>query len=114
MEWLSAYDALPTTEFTDAKGNSRDYSWQNDIPLNGNKKTIKVNWIRYQFKNNQGYHLEHKYSHGDKNLSYNMHLVTLLVFYFHQIFELTDGIYQACRLALNPLYVKTLEQPLGS
>ena len=27
VEWLSAYDALPTTEITDAKGNSRVYSW---------------------------------------------------------------------------------------
>ena len=71
-----------------------------------------MNWIRYQFKNNQGYHLEHKYGHGDKNLSYNIYLVTLLAFYFHQIFELTDGVYQACRLALNPIYGKTLEQPL--
>jgi len=26
-----------------------------------------------------------------------MYLLTLLAFYFHQIFELTDGAYQACR-----------------
>lgn len=26
-----------------------------------------------------------------------MYLLTLLAFYFHQIFELTDGTYQACR-----------------
>ena len=26
-----------------------------------------------------------------------MYLLTLLAFYFHQIFELTDGEYQACR-----------------
>ena len=27
-----------------------------------------------------------------------MYLLTLLAFYFHQIFELTDGAYQACRI----------------
>ena len=26
-----------------------------------------------------------------------MYILTLLAFYFHQIFELTDGVYQACR-----------------
>ncbi len=46
---------------------------------------------------NQGYHLEHNYGHGNKHLSYNMYLLTLLAFYFHQIFELTDVLYQACR-----------------
>jgi hypothetical protein len=46
---------------------------------------------------NQGYNLEHNYGHGKKNLSYNMYLLTLLAFYFHQIFELTDGVFQACR-----------------
>jgi hypothetical protein len=28
-----------------------------------------------------------------------MYLLTLLAFTFHQVFELTDGMYQACRLA---------------
>ncbi len=27
-----------------------------------------------------------------------MYLLTLLAFYFHQIFELTDDLYQACRV----------------
>lgn len=48
---------------------------------------------------NQGYEIEHNYGHGNENLSYNMYLLTLLAFYFHQIFELTDGVYQACREA---------------
>jgi len=145
VEWLNAYNELPTTEFTDAKGNSHIYTWQNDVPLNGNEKTINVNWFQYQFKNkqgkvtkthswvtdieinksnviemtkagrcrwkienecfntlkNQGYHIEHNYGHGNKNLSYNMYLLTLLAFYFHQIFELTDGVYQACRVSFG-------------
>ena len=50
---------------------------------------------------NQGYYIEHNYGHGKKHLSYNMYLLTLLAFYFHQIFELTDGAYQACRKKLG-------------
>ncbi len=47
---------------------------------------------------NQGYYIEHNYGHGNKHLSYNMYLLTLLAFYFHQIFELTDKVYQTCRI----------------
>jgi hypothetical protein len=28
--------------------------WKNDVPLNGNEKTIMVNWSQYQFKNSTG------------------------------------------------------------
>jgi hypothetical protein len=45
----------------------------------------------------QGYEIEHNYGHGQDNLNFNMYLLTLLAFYFHQIFELTDGMYQTCR-----------------
>lgn len=144
-EWLNAYDVLPKIERMDAKGNTHIYTWQNTVPLNGNEKSIEVNWFQYQFKNakgkitrthswvsdleitssnveamtkagrcrwkienecfntlkNQGYHLEHNYGHGNNNLSYNLYLITLLAFYFHQIFELTDGVYQACRLSFG-------------
>jgi hypothetical protein len=69
-------------------------------------------WWRANTLKNQGYNLEHNYGHGDKNLSYNMYLLTLLVFYFHQIFELTDGFTKLAgfRLALKPIYGKTLER----
>ena len=30
-----------------------------------------------------------------------MYLLTLLAFFFHQIFELTDGVYQACRVSFG-------------
>lgn len=145
VEWLEAYKTLPSTQVIDDKGNTHIYTWQNDVPLNGNKKTLNVNWFQYQFKNrvgkitkthswvtdidlhqanvidmanagrcrwkienecfntlkNQGYHITHNYGHGQKSLSYNMYLLTLLAFYVHQIFELTDGVYQACRLSFG-------------
>ena len=46
---------------------------------------------------NHGYYMERNYGHGKKNLSLNFYLLTLLAFFFHQIAELTDNQYQACR-----------------
>ncbi len=37
------------------------------------------------------------HGHGQKNLAFNFYLLTLLAFLFHQIAELTDKQYQACR-----------------
>jgi len=35
--------------------------------------------------------------HGEKNLCFNFYLLTLIAFSFHQVFELTDKLYQTCR-----------------
>lgn len=81
-------------------------SWITDIPITKeNAVTLaKAGRCRWKIENecfntlkNQGYEITHNYGHGNENLSYNMYLLTLLAFYFHQIFELTDGVYQACR-----------------
>jgi hypothetical protein len=141
FEWMGAFKELPCVEMIDEKGRSHQYRWKNDVPLNGKKDALRVNFIEYSMFNetgrrtfhnswvtdigvtqdnivrlaqagrcrwkienecfntlkNQGYYTEHNYGHGKKNLSYNMYLLTLLAFYFHQVFELTDGAYQACR-----------------
>jgi hypothetical protein len=141
FEWMGAFKELPCAEMIDEKGRSHQYRWKNDVPLNGKKDALRVNFIEYSMFNetgrrtfhnswvtdigvtqdnivrlaqagrcrwkienecfntlkNQGYYIEHNYGHGKKNLSYNMYLLTLLAFYFHQVFELTDGAYQACR-----------------
>jgi len=46
---------------------------------------------------NHGYEMEHNYGHGENNLCFNFYLFTLLAFFFHQIFELTDPVYQENR-----------------
>ncbi|MEZ8579183.1 hypothetical protein AB6D24_04985 [Vibrio splendidus] len=83
-------------------------SWVTDIKLTEDnvKDLTQVGRCRWKIENecfntlkNQGYHIKHNYGHGEQNLSYNMCLLTLLAFYFHQIFELTDGTYQACRVS---------------
>ena len=138
-EWLAEYPSLPSKSYTDEE-ITHEFTWQNDVPLHGGEKSIRVNYLsyrqvkgekqtyigswvtdieinednvidlakagrsRWKIENecfnslkNQGYEVEHNYGHGSKNLSYNMYLLTLLAFFYHQIFELTDGVYQQCR-----------------
>ena len=85
-------------------------SWVTDVELTKNniEQMTKAGRCRWKIENecfntlkNQGYYIEHNYGHGKQHLSYNMYLLTLLAFYFHQIFELTDGLYQACREKLR-------------
>lgn len=81
-------------------------SWVTDLEVS--EKTIitlvKAGRCRWKNENeffnvmkNHGYYMEHNYGHGQNNLAYNFYLLTLLAFFFHQIFELTDQQYQACR-----------------
>ena len=37
---------------------------------------------------NQGYHIEHNFGHGKKNLSMNFFVLNLLAFFIHQILDL--------------------------
>jgi len=81
-------------------------SWVTDFLVSSAniQKMVKAGRCRWKVENevfntmkNQGYYLEHNYGHGKKNLCLNFYLLTLLAFFLHQIFELTDSQYQACR-----------------
>jgi len=85
-------------------------SWVTDLSVSAEniKTLIKAGRCRWKNENecfnvmkNHGYFMEHNYGHGQKNLAYNFYLLTLLAFFFHQIFELTDRQYQACRKKLG-------------
>jgi hypothetical protein len=65
---------------------------------------VKAGRARWKIENecfntlkNQGYYIEHNYGHGQKNLSFNFLILTLIAFFIHQIDELTDSLYQECR-----------------
>lgn len=82
-------------------------SWVTDIPIDEHNVVdlVKGGRARWKIENetfntlkNQGYHLEHNYGHGSQHLSMNFFVLNLLAFYMHQIFELTDRLYQRCRL----------------
>jgi hypothetical protein len=81
-------------------------SWVTDLEiLADNIKTlVKAGRCRWKNENecfnvmkNHGYCMEHSYGHGQENMAFNFYLLTLLAFFMHQIFELTDCQYQACR-----------------
>jgi hypothetical protein len=81
-------------------------SWVTDIPIVEQNVTelVKGGRCRWKIENetfntlkNQGYHIEHNYGHGKHHLSMNFFLLNLLAFFMHQIFELTDNLYQQCR-----------------
>ena len=81
-------------------------SWITDQFLSADNVELLVRTGRSHWKienecfntlKNQGYHLEHNFGHGQQHLSFTMILLTLLAFFCHQIFELTDPLFQDCR-----------------
>jgi hypothetical protein len=81
-------------------------SWVTDISLSHDniEPMVRGGRCRWKIENecfntlkNQGYHLEHNYGHGTHSLAFNFYLLTLLAFFMHQVAELTDRLFQACR-----------------
>ena len=86
---------------------SKRFSWVTDIDLERGQFTgcTRIGRSRWRVENetfntlkNQGYHFEHNYGHGDKNLSTVMMLVMFLAF-------LVDQVQQTC----CPLFTAALE-----
>ena len=149
MEYLDAFPTLNRLDFFDKTGRAHRYEWMNELPLNGHKDSIFINFLRctvfssnkqgeetilyknswvtnvvlsadnintlvragrcrwknenecFNVMKNQGYCMEHSYGHGKKNRAFNFYLLTLIAFFMHQIFELVDGSYKACRKKLG-------------
>ena len=66
-------------------------SWVTDFTITKEniETLVKAGRCRWKIENecfntlkNQGYHIEHNYGHGKKNLCYNFYLLTLLAFFF--------------------------------
>jgi hypothetical protein len=84
-------------------------SWVTDLDVTREniQTLVKGGRCRWKVENecfntlkSQGYCIDHSYGHGE-NLSFNFYLLTLIAFAFHQVFELTDRLYQICRLELG-------------
>jgi len=69
--------------------------------VRGGRCSWKIENETFNTLKNQGYHIEHNYGHGEKYLSMNFFLLDLLAFFMHQIFELSDDLYQRCRVKLG-------------
>jgi hypothetical protein len=82
-------------------------SWVTDLDITqANVETlVKGARCRWKIENecfntlkNQGYNIAHSYGHGEQGLSFNFFIINLIAFFMHQIFEMTDELYQACRV----------------
>ncbi len=85
-------------------------SWITDLSLDDEciEEMVRIGRSRWTIENevfntvkNHGYHIEHNYGHGVRNLSFNFFLLNMLAFFLHQIFELTDRTYQWLRKNLG-------------
>lgn len=81
-------------------------SWVTDLPINENNivSLVKGGRARWKIENetfntlkNHGYHIEHNFGHGKRNLSFIFFMLNLIAFYLHQILDLTDPLYQSVR-----------------
>lgn len=108
-------DAIATNYFyyemikADEKGEMQityRNSWVSDLEVTERniETMVKAGRCKWKIENecfntlkNQGYCISHNYGHGEKNLCINFYLLTLIAFTFHQVFELTDKVYQECR-----------------
>lgn len=93
----------------DARGKQkycRTQSWVTDMEVTAENVALFSQGARSRWKvenecfntlKNQGYHLTHNYGHGENHLAFNFYLLTILAFLFHQIEELCDKTFQACR-----------------
>ena len=82
-------------------------SWVTDILISDKniETLVRGGRCRWKIENevfnvmkNDGYCMERNYGHGNHYLCFNVYLLTLIAFFMHQIFELTDGLYQKCRI----------------
>jgi hypothetical protein len=103
VNWLSY-------ELHDKDKRTYHNAWVTDLPLDEKnvEELVRIGRSRWKIENetfntlkNQGYHIEHNFGHGEEHLSFNFFLLNLLAFFMHQIFELSDRLYQACREKLG-------------
>lgn len=84
----------------------RTSSWVTDLNVSARNVALFVSGAKTRWKienecfntlKNQGYQLAHNYGHGENYLSFNFYQLTLLAFTLHQISELCDIAFKACR-----------------
>jgi hypothetical protein len=82
----------------------RHFSWVTDLPVNQESAPVLVRGgrARWHIENetfntlkNQGYHFDHNFGHGEKNLSVVFALLMMLAFLVDQTMQLCDVLFQA-------------------
>jgi len=89
-----------------ANGNILYFSWITDLPLTeqtvydvmrGGRARWKIENECFNTLKNQGYHLEHNYGHGQKNLSVVLVILLMLAFLVDQVQQRCCPLFQAAR-----------------
>lgn len=87
-----------------SKAPLRHFSWVTDLPVNEESAPVLVRGgrARWHIENetfntlkNQGYHFDHNFGHGEKNLSVVFALLMMLAFLVDQTMQLCDVLFQA-------------------
>ena len=87
-----------------SKAPIRHFSWVTDLPTNAETVPLIVRGgrARWHIENetfntlkNQGYHFDHNFGHGEKNLSVVFALLMMLAFLVDQTLQLCDVLFQA-------------------
>lgn len=87
-----------------SKGKERHFTWITDLPLTKSTvfKIMKGGRARWKIENetfntlkNQGYHFEHNYGHGDKNLTTVFAYLMMLAFLIDQVQQLCCKLFKA-------------------
>lgn len=65
----------------------------------------KIENEQFNVQKNHGYELEHNYGHGQRGLSLVFYLLNLLAFLAHQVLDMGDRLYRACRANGSRRYV---------
>jgi hypothetical protein len=85
-------------------GKVQHFSWISDLLLNeaivwdvmrGGRARWKIENETFNTLKNQGYHLEHNFGHGEKNLSVLLALMMMLAFLVDQVQQLCCPLFQA-------------------
>lgn len=87
-----------------SKAPLRHFSWITDLPVNEQTAPVLARGgrARWHIENetfntlkNQGYHFDHNFGHGHKNLSVVFALLMMLAFFVDQTMQLCDRLFQA-------------------
>jgi hypothetical protein len=89
---------------TDAEGGSREWTWVTDLLLSkeefgqgarGGRARWRIENETFNTLKNQGYHFEHNYGHGYKNLAVVLALLMMLAFAIDQVQQRCNNLFRA-------------------
>ena len=99
---------------TNASGKQQHFSWATKLDITSDNvyEIMRAGRSRWRIENetfntlkNQGYHFEHNYGHGYKNLCSVMTMLMMLAFLIDQVQQLCCKVYQQARKHVGRLSV---------